>query len=158
MNCLMNCFFGMVDRPKAFSLISSRDHCQRSSPSRISDRPRVGFEPAQSLSSGLVPWSCAVVISTTPWRRPFSEDVWGNRSWFICVNSFNIRIEIWRRSQSWFNTITWLTWLSGDCTPSIFFASSWLHYIYTDSSSCTAGILCLQPWYCHKNSLNKWIC
>ena len=26
-------FCGMVDRRKAFSLISSRDHCQRSSPS-----------------------------------------------------------------------------------------------------------------------------
>ena len=41
-------FCGMVDRRKAFSLISSRDHCQRSSPSRA------GFEPAQNLSSGLV--------------------------------------------------------------------------------------------------------
>ena len=30
----------MVDRGKAISLISSRDHCQRSSPSRISDTPR----------------------------------------------------------------------------------------------------------------------
>ena len=46
-------FCGMVDRRKAFSLISSRDHCQRSSPSRISDTPRAGFEPAKSLSSGL---------------------------------------------------------------------------------------------------------
>ena len=51
---MINCFRGMVDRQKAFSLISSRDHCQRSSPSRISDTPRAGFEPAQSLSSGLV--------------------------------------------------------------------------------------------------------
>ena len=51
---LMNCFCGMVDRRKALSLISSRDHCQRSSPSRISDTPRAGFEPAQNLSSGLV--------------------------------------------------------------------------------------------------------
>ena len=34
---MMNCYCGMVDRRKAFSLISSRDHCQRSSPSRISD-------------------------------------------------------------------------------------------------------------------------
>ena len=46
-------FCGMVDRRKVFSLISSRDHCQRSSPSRISDTPRAGFEPAKSLSSGL---------------------------------------------------------------------------------------------------------
>ena len=65
----MNCFFGMVDRRKAFSLISSREHCQRSSPSRISDMRGAGFEPAQNLSSGLVEWSCAVVITTTPRRH-----------------------------------------------------------------------------------------
>ena len=65
---MMNCFCGIVDRRKAFSLISSRDHCQRSSPSRISDMPRVGFESAQNLSSGFVEWSCAVVITTTPRR------------------------------------------------------------------------------------------
>ena len=47
-------FCGIVDRRKVFSLVSSRDHCQRSSPSRISDTPRAGFEPAQNLSSGLV--------------------------------------------------------------------------------------------------------
>ena len=66
---MMNCFCGMVDRRKAFGLISSRDHCQRSSPSRISDTPRAGFEPAQNLSSGLVEWSCALVITTTPRRH-----------------------------------------------------------------------------------------
>ena len=60
----MNCFCGMVDRRKAFNLISSRDHCQRSSPSQIFDTPRAGFEPAQNLSSGLIEWSCAVVINT----------------------------------------------------------------------------------------------
>ena len=45
---------GMVEQQKAFSLISSRDHCQRSSPLRISDMPQAGFEPAQSLTSSLV--------------------------------------------------------------------------------------------------------
>ena len=35
----MNCFCGMADRRKAFSFISSRDHCQRSSLSQISDMP-----------------------------------------------------------------------------------------------------------------------
>ena len=53
------------------SLISSRDHCQRSSPSRISDTPRAGFEPAQNLSSGFDEWSCAIVITTTPRRQQF---------------------------------------------------------------------------------------
>ena len=48
MMMLMNCFCGMVERRKVFSLISSQDHCQRSSPSRISDTPRAGFEPAQN--------------------------------------------------------------------------------------------------------------
>ena len=51
---LMNCYCGMVDRRRAFNLISTRDHCQRSSPSQISDTPRAGFEPAQNLSSDFV--------------------------------------------------------------------------------------------------------
>ena len=55
--------------PKAFSLIFSRDHCQRSSPSRISDTPRAGFEPAQNLSSGLVEWNFAIVITNIPRRH-----------------------------------------------------------------------------------------
>ena len=49
---MMNCFCGMVDRPIPFSLISSWDHGQRSSPSRISDTWRAGFEPEQNLGSG----------------------------------------------------------------------------------------------------------
>ena len=68
MMMMMNCFCSMVKRGKAFSLISSRGHCQRSSPLRISNTPQAGFEPAQNLSSGLVEWSCAVVITTTPRR------------------------------------------------------------------------------------------
>ena len=64
MMMMMNCFCGMVDQRKANSIISSRDHCQRSSPSQISDTPRAGFEPVQS--SGLVERSCTVVITTTP--------------------------------------------------------------------------------------------
>ena len=65
MMMMMNCFCGMADRRKVLSFISSRDHCQRSSPSQISGTPRAGFEPAQNLSSGLVEWSCAVVITTS---------------------------------------------------------------------------------------------
>ena len=38
-----------------------RDLHHRESPTR-----RAGFEPAQNLSLGLVEWSCAVVITTTP--------------------------------------------------------------------------------------------
>ena len=49
----------MVDQQKMFSLISSWDHCQRSSPLKISDTLWAGFEPVQNLSSGLVEWSWA---------------------------------------------------------------------------------------------------
>ena len=77
MMMIMNCLCGMVDRRKAFSLISSRDHCQRSSPSRISDTPWARFEPAQNLGSGLVEWSCAVVITTTPkFLSKFNQKLW----------------------------------------------------------------------------------
>ena len=46
-------------------MVSSWDDCKRSLPSQISDMPRAGFEPAQNLSSGIVEWSCAVVVITT---------------------------------------------------------------------------------------------
>ena len=69
MMMMMNCFCGMVDQRKVFSLISSPDQCQRSSPSRISDMLQAGFEPVQNLGSGLVEQSCAVVITTTQQRR-----------------------------------------------------------------------------------------
>ena len=45
-------FCVMVDQRKAFNLNSSRNHCQRSSPSPISDTPRAGLEAVQNL--GLV--------------------------------------------------------------------------------------------------------
>ena len=68
MMMMMNCFCVMVDLQKAFSLISSWDHCQRSSTWRISDMPQAGFEHVQNLSSGLVDRRCAVVIIITPRR------------------------------------------------------------------------------------------
>ena len=52
MMMMMNCFCGMVDQRNGFSLISNQNHCQRSSPLRISDRLQVRFKPAQN--SGLV--------------------------------------------------------------------------------------------------------
>ena len=70
MMMMMNWFCGMVHRRKAFSLIFSRDHCQRSSPSPIlTETLQGGFEARENLSSGLVEWSCAVVITTTPRRH-----------------------------------------------------------------------------------------
>ena len=52
MMMMMNCYCGMIDRRKAFSLISSRDLCQKPSQSRISYTPRAGSEPVQNLRSG----------------------------------------------------------------------------------------------------------
>ena len=66
MMMMMNCFCDMVDQRKMICLFSSRDHCQRFWPSRIFDTPQTGFEPVQNLRSGLVEWSCAVAITTTP--------------------------------------------------------------------------------------------
>ena len=90
---MMDCFCGMVDRRKALSLISSRDHRQRSSPSQISDTLRAGFEPAQNLSSGFVKWSCAVMITTTP-RCQINIHAYMNiyaRSHALRVSLFSIR-------------------------------------------------------------------
>ena len=69
MMMMINCFRGMVDRWKAFNFISSRDHYQISSLTRISNSPRAGFEPAKNLTSDFVEWSRAVVITTTPRRN-----------------------------------------------------------------------------------------
>ena len=55
---MMNRFGGMVDRQKASGIISSWDHCQRSSTARIFDTPRARFEPE------LRPW----------WMRLCSSD------------------------------------------------------------------------------------
>ena len=58
---------GMVDCRIVLSFNPSRDHFQRLSPSWISYyKLRAGVEPAQSLSSGVIEWSFAVVITITP--------------------------------------------------------------------------------------------
>ena len=54
MMMMMNCFCGKVNRRNTFRLISSRDHCQRSSPWRIVDTLRAECEPVHNLNSGLV--------------------------------------------------------------------------------------------------------
>ena len=69
----LNCFCGMVDQRKTFSLISSRDHCQRSSPWTWVQN--LSAEPQFRLS-----WiSCAVAITTTPFET---------RSIFNSINFF----------------------------------------------------------------------
>ena len=101
---MMNWFCGMVDRRKPFSLISSGYHCQRSSPLQISDTPRAGFEPAQNLSSGLVEWSCAVVITTTL-RCHFSTFV--SEEAYFTVH--NIKHDFWKQSLESTRFLSWCT-------------------------------------------------
>ena len=82
---MMNCFYGMVDRRKAFSLFSSRDLCQRSLPPRISDTSPTGFEPAHNLSSGLIELSCAGSANHyTTARRIYYPTL--KQSWYNVVN------------------------------------------------------------------------
>ena len=50
----LNCSRRMVDQRGVLSLISSRYHCRRLSPSQISGIPPAGFESAQNLGSGFV--------------------------------------------------------------------------------------------------------
>ena len=78
MMMMMNCFCGMVDQRKAFSLISSRNRCQRSSTSWISSltMPRTWIQ-------NLFEWSCAIVITTTARRqnphkrfKMYTKDAW----------------------------------------------------------------------------------
>ena len=61
---MMNCFCGMVNWWKAFSLIYSWDDCQIFSSSQFSSTQWAGFESVQNLSSGFIEGSCAVVITT----------------------------------------------------------------------------------------------
>ena len=124
---MMNCFCGMVDRRKVISLISSRDHCQRYSPSRISDTPRAGFQPAQDLSSGLVEWSCAVFITTAPWhhfiwesnfdmRLCFEMHYWGSNSEeHLCFEMHFLREQLF-----------WSSWLLISAAAPLCFHSFWL--------------------------------
>ena len=61
-------FFGMVDRRKVLKLISSRDQCQRFSPSQTFYIQRAGLEPTQKLSSDFAKRSCSALITTTSQR------------------------------------------------------------------------------------------
>ena len=64
---IMNCFSGMIEQRKAFSLISSRDHCQRSHQCKSLARRE---QDLNNLSSGFGEWSCAILtkICLCEWR------------------------------------------------------------------------------------------
>ena len=61
-----NCFFGMVDNQRVFSIVSSWNYCQKILPSPTSSMPWAGFKHAQNLISDFAEWCSAVVITTTP--------------------------------------------------------------------------------------------
>ena len=105
-------FCGMVDQQKVFSLISSQDHCQRYSPSQISDMLQAAFEPAQNLSSGLVEWSYAVVITTTPWGLEFCclsllPETYFCKQFSHCKLLLQCFLTLWWPWAWW-----WHTWVS----------------------------------------------
>lgn len=66
---MMNCFCGIADQRKALSIILSRDSCQKSSTSRISDTPQSGFKSAQNLSSRFVEWGLLKIAVHTKWKN-----------------------------------------------------------------------------------------
>ena len=51
-------FVVWLTNERRLRLISRRDHCQRFSPSQISDTPQAGSEPAQNLNSDFVGRRC----------------------------------------------------------------------------------------------------
>ena len=110
---MMNCFCGLVDRRKTFNLISSRDHFQRLSPSRIFDTPGARYEPAKNQSSGFVEWSCAAVITTTP-RRHICQlnNYFLSFFWIYVYCSFGISLS------SYFFSV--LLWIVSDLTLEVF--------------------------------------
>ena len=100
MMMMMNCLCGMVDLRKVFILVSSQDHCQRSSSSQIYKTPQAGFEPVQKLSSGFAEWSCVSGDNHTSQHHK-------NLRVHILVNCFNFNIkfnDIWILHQEVFST------------------------------------------------------
>ena len=61
---MMNCFYGMADRRKAFSRISSQEHCQRFSPSQISETPRAESQTFLNEVAQQMPWMSSYTLDT----------------------------------------------------------------------------------------------
>ena len=69
MMVMMNCFSfekWLTRERRTWNLISSRGYWQKFILSQTFDMLLAGFKPAWNLISGLVQWSWAVVITTTP--------------------------------------------------------------------------------------------
>ena len=72
------------------NVISSWDHCQRFSPSQISDMQWPGFEPILSLSSDFV---CAEVINTYNYKYKWTYKYWWTQK--------NILIQMYMNIHYW---------------------------------------------------------
>ena len=64
---MMNCFCGMVDRRKRFSLISNRDYCKKSLPSWISNTPWADLNLCRN-------WVQALLNEVVQWWWPLHHD------------------------------------------------------------------------------------
>ena len=91
---------------KDITLFPVATNCQRSAPLQIFNTLQAGFEPVENLSSGLVEWSCAVVINTTPQRHYYNQyttTLYAERLGyefvtmfvtFVCISYFASQIRI----------------------------------------------------------------
>ena len=117
MMMMINCFCGMVDRRKAFSRISSWDHCQRSSPSGNSDTPRAEFEPAQNMSLGLVGWSCVVMITTTLFDQLEHYLLSDLNHWYQVLFSVTTRVS---QAIGWTTILFFCRGITANASPGFF--------------------------------------
>ena len=83
MMMLMSYFFGMFERRMAFSLISSGDHCQRSSPLRISGAEPVFKPNLMNLGSSYSHYTTASIFFANFWNILFQ--------WYFQILSKDIR-------------------------------------------------------------------
>ena len=102
MMMMMNCFCGVIDERILCSLVSSRDHFQRSSLSLTSNMVQARFEPGQNLIWGFAKWCWAVVTTTTPLTTT-------PHSWICCIKLNNSNSRNWVCHTRRDNLINYLT-------------------------------------------------
>ena len=123
---MMNYFCGMVDQRKMFSLISSWDHCQRSSPSQISDTPQAGFEPAQNQVLFRLTWMKLCISDNHHATEPSYWTLWlNNLGKSITCNMFSDPTLLWSLELDIHNLF------SAQCHPSFKYSSKF-NYLHLD--------------------------
>ena len=136
----MNCFYWMVDQQKTIRLISRRDHCQKFSPSQISDTAR-GFELTQNLSLGFGESGCAIVIALT--SRHHITTTSRRRNYFFlkyCTIVFCATLTVIALKSSQFVPLCKGAFWGIHC--SLFECVS----LFLESCFCSYGILYRQYW------------